>query len=107
MGAFDTLPAAVEIDRFAKAYGSVQAVKGISLRVERGEIFGFLGPNGAGKSTTIRTMLDFIRPTAGTIRLLGLDAQRDRLAIHRRTGYVPGGITGRYYYGGATSRPPR
>jgi ABC-2 type transport system ATP-binding protein len=94
--------AAIELTGFAKAYGSVQAVKGISLSVARGEIFGFLGPNGAGKSTTIRAMLDFIRPTAGSIRLLGLDAQRDARAIHRRTGYVPGdvrlprGITGRH-----------
>jgi ABC-2 type transport system ATP-binding protein len=94
-------PAAIQVEGFAKAYGTVQAVKGISFGVAQGEIFGFLGPNGAGKSTTIRAMLDLIRPTAGTIRLLGLDAQRDALAIHRRTGYVPGdvrlprGITGR------------
>jgi ABC-2 type transport system ATP-binding protein len=94
-------PAAIEVQGFAKAYGAVQAVKGISFSVAQGEIFGFLGPNGAGKSTTIRAMLDFIRPSAGTIRLLGLDAQRDTRAIHRRSGYVPGdvrlprGITGR------------
>ena len=94
-------PAAIEVQGFAKSYGAVQAVKGISFSVAQGEIFGFLGPNGAGKSTTIRAMLDFIRPTAGTIRLLGLDAQRDTRAIHRRSGYVPGdvrlprGITGR------------
>src|SRR5262249_40015018 len=94
-------PAAIEVEGFAKAYGAVQAVKGISFDVAQGEIFGFLGPNGAGKSTTIRAMLDLIRPTPGTIRLLGLDAQREVLALHRRTGYVPGdvrlprGITGR------------
>ncbi len=94
-------PAAIEVEGFAKSYGTVQAVKGISFSVAQGEIFGFLGPNGAGKSTTIRAMLDFIRPTAGTIRLLGLNAQRDTQDIHRRIGYVPGdvrlprGITGR------------
>jgi ABC-2 type transport system ATP-binding protein len=94
-------PPAIEVEGFAKSYGSVQAVKGISFSVAQGEIFGFLGPNGAGKSTTIRAMLDFIRPSAGTIRLLGLDAQHDTQAIHRRAGYVPGdvrlprGITGR------------
>lgn len=94
-------PAAIELEGFAKSYGAVQAVKGISFNVAQGEIFGFLGPNGAGKSTTIRAMLDLIRPTAGTIRLLGLDAQRDTQAIHRQLGYVPGdvrlprGITGR------------
>jgi len=70
----------------------VQAVRAISLQVERGEIFGFLGPNGAGKTTTIRCMLDLIRPTSGTIRIFGLDARRDALAIHRRIGYLPGDV---------------
>ena len=55
-------------------------------------IFGFLGPNGAGKTTTIRCMLDVIRPTLGTIRVLGLDAQRDRHALHQRIGYLPGDV---------------
>jgi ABC-2 type transport system ATP-binding protein len=82
----------IVIDDFHKAYGKIQAVKGISLRVERGEIFGFLGPNGAGKTTTIRCMLDVIRPTSGTLRLLGLDAQRDKMALHRRIGYLPGDV---------------
>src|ERR1700726_435238 len=82
----------IVIDNFHKAYGKVQAVKGISLRVERGEIFGFLGPNGAGKTTTIRCMLDVIRPTSGTLRVLGLDAQRDKMELHRRIGYLPGDV---------------
>jgi ABC-2 type transport system ATP-binding protein len=60
--------------------------------VEPGEIFGFLGPNGAGKTTTIRCMLDVIRPTRGTIRVLGLDAQRDKLALHQYIGYLPGDV---------------
>ncbi len=83
---------AIEINQLRKAYGDVQAVKGISLRVEQGEIFGFLGPNGAGKTTTIRCMLDVIRPTSGTIRVLGLDAQHDRHALHQRIGYLPGDV---------------
>ncbi len=82
----------IEIDSLSKAYGKIQAVKGISMRVEQGEIFGFLGPNGAGKTTTIRCMLDVIRPTSGTIRVLGLDAQRDRHALHERIGYLPGDV---------------
>src|SRR2546423_12991838 len=77
-------PAAIEVEGFAKSYGAVQAVKGISFSVAQGEIFGFLGPNGAGKSTTIRAMLDFIRPTTGTIRVLGLDAPHDTQALHPR-----------------------
>src|SRR5579863_2188705 len=83
---------AIVIDGLQKTYGKVRAVKGISIQVERGEIFGFLGPNGAGKTTTIRCMLDVIRPTAGAIRVLGLDAQRDTHALHQRIGYLPGDV---------------
>ncbi len=82
----------IVIDNLHKSYGSVQAVKGISISVRRGEIFGFLGPNGAGKTTTIRCMLDVIRPTAGAIRVLGLDAQRDGYALHQHIGYLPGDV---------------
>ncbi len=82
----------IEIDQLTKTYGAVQAVRGISLRVEQGEIFGFLGPNGAGKTTTIRCMLDVIRPTSGAVRVLGLDAQHDRQALHQRIGYLPGDV---------------
>ncbi len=82
----------IVIDNFHKSYGKVQAVKGITMRVEQGEIFGFLGPNGAGKTTTIRCMLDVIRPTSGTLRVLGLDAQRDKMELHRHIGYLPGDV---------------
>jgi ABC-2 type transport system ATP-binding protein len=85
----------IEVSHLVKTYAGrtpVRAVRDISLRVERGEIFGFLGPNGAGKTTTIRCMLDLIRPTSGTITLFGLDARRDALAIHRRIGYLPGDV---------------
>lgn len=66
------------------------ALDSLDLSVQQGEIFGYLGPNGAGKTTTIRLMLDVIRPTSGTVTLLGLDAHRDALAIHRQIGYLPG-----------------
>ena len=82
----------IEITQLRKAYGNIQAVKGISMSVEQGEIFGFLGPNGAGKTTTIRCMLDVIRPTAGSIRVLGLDAQHDTMALHQCIGYLPGDV---------------
>src|ERR1700730_5974622 len=82
----------IVIDNLYKSYGNVQAVKGITMRVEQGEIFGFLGPNGAGKTTTIRCMLDVIRPTSGTLRVLGLDAQRDKMELHRHIGYLPGDV---------------
>jgi ABC-2 type transport system ATP-binding protein len=65
---------------------------GLDLEIRQGEVFGFLGPNGAGKSTTLRLLLDLIRPTAGSARVLGLDTVRDALAIRRRVGFLPGDL---------------
>ncbi len=62
---------AIETDGLSKSFGNVKAISDINLRVKSGEIFGFLGLNGAGKTTTIRALLGMIRPTAGTIKLLG------------------------------------
>jgi ABC-2 type transport system ATP-binding protein len=73
-----------------KSYGKVQALRGVDLEVHPGEIFGFLGPNGSGKTTTIRCMLDLIRPSAGELRVLGLDPQAEPLAVRARVGYLPG-----------------
>jgi ABC-2 type transport system ATP-binding protein len=81
----------IRTDGLTKRFGDVVAVDDISLTVERGEIFGFLGPNGAGKSTTINLLLDFIRPTAGSAEVLGLDAQREPAAIRERVGVLPEG----------------
>ncbi|MEF8814540.1 MAG: ABC transporter ATP-binding protein [Halovenus sp.] len=95
--------AAIELDGLEKQFGSVAALSGIDLTVERGEIFGFLGPNGAGKSTTIDILLDFVRPTAGEARVLGMDAQAETLAVRKRTGVLPDGyhvydrLTGRQH----------
>ena len=84
--------AAIEISDLHKNYGTFQAVKGITMSIMPGEIFGFLGPNGAGKTTTIRCMLDVIRPTQGSIRVLGYDAQRERQQLHHHIGYLPGDV---------------
>lgn len=73
-----------------KSYGNVRALRGVNLEVRRGEIFGFLGPNGSGKTTTIRCLLDLIRPSGGTVRVLGLDPQKDPVAVRARVGYLPG-----------------
>jgi ABC-2 type transport system ATP-binding protein len=62
---------AVETIGFSKLYGRVQAVDGVSVRVRRGEIYGFVGLNGAGKTTTIRALLGMIHPSAGSVRVLG------------------------------------
>ena len=75
-----------------KNYGDFSAVDDLDLDVHTGEVFGFLGPNGAGKSTTIRTLLDQIRPSRGSARVLGLDTHTDSLAIRRRVGYIPGDL---------------
>jgi ABC-2 type transport system ATP-binding protein len=62
---------AMETNGLSKSYGDVRAVDSVSLRVKRGEIYGFLGLNGAGKTTTIRALLGMIRPSAGDVRVLG------------------------------------
>ena len=80
---------AIELDGLTKRFGDVVAVDNLDLTVEKGEIFGFLGPNGAGKSTTIDIILDFIRPTSGSVTVLGYDAQQDGLEVRRRTGVLP------------------
>jgi ABC-2 type transport system ATP-binding protein len=81
---------AIQILDLYKNYGSVQALKGVSLDVVGGSIFGFLGPNGAGKTTTIRCLLDMIRPQSGAIWVLGLDPQKDPVAVREKVGYLPG-----------------
>jgi ABC-2 type transport system ATP-binding protein len=63
---------------------------GLDLEVKTGEVYGYLGPNGAGKSTTIRILLDLIRPTAGRVRVLGLDPRADGVEVRRRVGYLAG-----------------
>ncbi len=80
----------ISVRSLRKSYGRIQALRGIDLDILRGEIFGFLGPNGAGKTTTIRCMLDMIRPDGGTLRILGFDPQANPVAVHSRTGYLPG-----------------
>ncbi len=76
----------------SKDYGSGRGLFGLDLEVQAGEVFGFLGPNGAGKSTTMRLLLDLIKPTAGSARVLGLDTSTDSLEIRRRVGFLPGDL---------------
>jgi len=76
----------------SKDYGSGRGLFGLDLEVAPGEVFGFLGPNGAGKSTTMRLLLDLIRPTSGSARVLGLDTRKDSVEIRRRIGFLPGDL---------------
>ena len=82
----------IETRGLSKNYGATRALIDLDLEVREGEVLGFLGPNGAGKSTTIRLLLGLLRPSAGTATVLGLDAWRDRVAIHHRVGYLPGDV---------------
>jgi ABC-2 type transport system ATP-binding protein len=83
----------ITIEGLDKSYGSFQALRGLDLHVERGEVHGFLGPNGAGKSTTIRVLLGLLRADAGRVELLGGDPWADVVALHRRLAYVPGDVS--------------
>ncbi|PHQ39481.1 copper ABC transporter ATP-binding protein [Halorubrum persicum] len=83
---------AIELRGVTKEFADVTAVRGLDLTVEEGEVYGFLGPNGAGKSTTIDMVLDLVRPTEGTVRVLDQDATADGVAIRRRTGVLPDGF---------------
>jgi len=79
---------AVKISSLKKHFGSLKALDGISFDVKEGEIFGFLGPNGAGKTTTIRVLMDFIRPTSGTVEILGTNAQENSVLLKKDIGYL-------------------
>ncbi|GAA4628219.1 ABC transporter ATP-binding protein [Cellulomonas oligotrophica] len=84
--------AAVEIDGLTKSFGAFPALRGLDLRVERGQVHGFLGPNGAGKSTTIRVLLGLLRADGGRVRVLDGDPWTDVVDLHRRLAYVPGDV---------------
>lgn len=81
---------AIELTRLHKRYGRRTAVDSLDLRVEPGTVFGLIGPNGAGKTTTLRMILDIIRPTAGSIRVLGEDPGKGGPELRRRIGFIPG-----------------
>src|SRR5215468_544139 len=81
---------------FTSRKRTVEAVRGVDITVDEGEIVGFLGPNGAGKTTTLRMLTTLMRPTAGTATVAGADLLADPVGVRRRIGYVPQaiGVTG-------------
>jgi ABC-2 type transport system ATP-binding protein len=91
--ASDRVGTAIRTSGLTKRYRRVTALHTLDLEVQAGEVLGFLGPNGAGKTTTIRLLLGLIRPTSGRAEIFSLDAQRDKIAVHARTAYVPGEAT--------------
>lgn len=79
----------IELDNVTKDFGTTVAVDSLTLRVAKGEIYGFIGPNGAGKTTTIRLMGGIIEPTSGRIRIGGIDMRKDPVAAKKIIGFVP------------------
>jgi len=91
----------VELRGLTKRYGGSLAVDGIDLSLRKGEILGLLGPNGAGKTTTILMLLGLTDPSAGAVKVLGVDPARDPLGVKRRIGYLPDAVG---FYDNLTAR---
>jgi ABC-2 type transport system ATP-binding protein len=83
---------AIETKNLTKFYGKIKGIENLNFSVKKGEIFGFLGPNGAGKTTTIRTLLGYLKPTAGEAYILGKSINDDIVDIKRNVGYIPGDL---------------
>ena len=83
-----TTDAVLDLDQVSKSYGTFLALDQLSLRVERGQVFGFLGPNGAGKTTTLRLITGLSRPTRGKVMVCGHDVQREPEQAKRRVGFI-------------------
>ncbi|MFD3156601.1 ATP-binding cassette domain-containing protein [Haloimpatiens sp. FM7330] len=77
------------IENLVKHYGKHEALKGLNLKVDKGEIVGFLGPNGAGKSTTMNIITGYISSTDGTVKVDGLDILKNPLKVKKKIGYLP------------------
>lgn len=79
----------IETDALTKWFGRHRGIEDVSLRIERGEIYGLLGPNGAGKSTAIRLLLGMLKPSSGSCTMYGHDSWGDRVAAHEHIGMLP------------------
>jgi ABC-2 type transport system ATP-binding protein len=80
---------AIELIDLEKKYGTVEAVRGLNLVVQPGELVGLIGPNGAGKTTTLRVLTGQLLPTRGSVRVDGIDVVQDPGKARRKLGYVP------------------
>jgi len=79
----------IRVEGLTKSYGAIQALRGVSFRVQAGEIVGLLGPNGAGKSTIIKILTGYLQPDEGIVEVDGLDVLTHRLEVQARIGYLP------------------
>jgi ABC-2 type transport system ATP-binding protein len=82
----------IEIKNLVRRYGKTDAVNGLNLTIQPGRCYGFFGRNGAGKTTTIKCLLNLLRPSDGTVRVFGLDPQKDEVAVKSRLAYVPDAV---------------
>ncbi len=82
----------ISIDGLTKRYGELTALDQCDLEIERGQVYGLLGPNGAGKTTLLRLLMGFIRPTAGSATIDGLDTYTQSVDVHRLVTYLPGDV---------------
>src|SRR5438876_10973738 len=85
----ETTNSVIELRNLTRRYGKTEAVHGLSLTVRPGRCYGFFGRNGAGKTTTIKCLLNLLQPSAGSVRVFGLDPQRQEVAVKSRLSYVP------------------
>ena len=79
----------VEVRDLKKNFGHIEAVRGVTFEVSKGEVLGFLGPNGAGKTTTMRMITGFLPPTSGTALVGGCDVSSDPIGAKEQIGYLP------------------
>ena len=79
----------IEVEDLTKNYGTLEALKGVSFRIDKGEVVGFLGPNGAGKTTTMRILTCFMPATSGRATVAGYDIFKESLGVRRHIGYLP------------------
>jgi len=91
----------IELEGVSKRFGELVAVRDLSLRIGKGELFAFLGPNGAGKTTTVKLITGLLRPSAGVVRVCGYDLALEPLQVKSRLSYVPDQP---YLYGKLTGR---
>lgn len=82
----------IEVTGLTRRYGNLDAVHGLNLTVRAGSCYGFFGRNGAGKTTTIKCLLNLLRPQSGSVRIFGLDPQKDEVAVKSRLAYVPDAV---------------